>query len=107
MTTSDLPDATLLLRLRTRQLLLLTALDAHRNLGRAAQAMSMSQPAATKLLQQLEDTLAVALFNRLARGMEPTAYGEVLIRYAKRVLTDFGSVREELFDGSGHAPLIG
>ncbi len=92
----DLPDASLLLRLRTRQLLLLTALDTHRNLGRAAQVMAMSQPAATKLLQQLEDTLAVALFTRQARGMEPTAYGEVLIRYAKRVLTDFGSVREEL-----------
>ncbi len=92
----DSPDMALLARLRTRQLLLLNALGEQRNLGRAALAMSMSQPAATKLLQQLESALGVSLFTRLARGMEPTPYGEVLVRYARRVLTDFGAVREEM-----------
>lgn len=90
------PDATMLLRVRPRQLLLLAALDAQRNLGRAAQAMHIGQPAATKLLLQLEDALGERLFERLARGMQPTASGEVLIRYARRVLTDFGAVREEM-----------
>jgi DNA-binding transcriptional LysR family regulator len=84
------------MRVRTRQLMLLARLDADRNLGRAASAMNVSQPAATKLLQQLEDTLGAKLFTRLARGMEPTPYGEVLIRYAKQMLTDFGFVREEM-----------
>ena len=92
----DSPDMALLARLRTRQLLLLNVLGEQRNLGRAALAMSMSQPAATKLLQQLEGALGVSLFTRLARGMEPTPYGEVLVRYARRVLTDFGAVREEM-----------
>ncbi len=92
----DSPDMALLARLRTRQLLLLNALGEQRNLGRAALAMSISQPAATKLLQQLESALGVSLFTRLARGMEPTPYGEVLVRYARRVLTDFGAVREEM-----------
>lgn len=90
------PDVSLLMRVRTRQLMLLARLDADRNLGRAASAMNVSQPAATKLLQQLEDTLGARLFTRLARGMEPTPYGEVLIRYAKQMLTDFGFVREEM-----------
>lgn len=90
------PDMSVLTRLRTRQLLLLKALDEQRNLGRAASFMSMSQPAATKLLQQLEVALGVPLFTRLARGMEPTPYGEVLVRYARRMLTDFGAVREEM-----------
>jgi DNA-binding transcriptional LysR family regulator len=90
------PDTSLLMRVRTRQLMLLARLDADRNLGRAAAAMNVSQPAATKLLQQLEDTLGASLFKRQARGMEPTPYGEVLIRYAKQMLTDFGFVREEL-----------
>ncbi len=92
----DSPDMSVLSRLRTRQLLLLNALDEQRNLGRAALAMSMSQPAATKLLQQLESAMGVSLFTRLARGMEPTPYGEVLVRYARRMLTDFGAVREEM-----------
>ena len=86
----------LLLRLRTRQWVLLALLDQHRNLGRAAAAMNISQPAATKLLQQLEETFAVPLFKRVARGMTPTPYGEALVRHARWVLTDFGVVCEEL-----------
>ncbi len=65
-------DAAMLLRVRPRQLLLLATLDTQRHLGRAAQAMNISQPAATKLLQQAEETLGAKLFTRLARGMEPT-----------------------------------
>src|SRR3546814_21195103 len=92
----------LLLRLRTRQLALLSLLDDERNLGRAAAALHISQPAASKLLQQAEDTFGVALFERHARGMTPTPYGEILIRYARRMLTDFGFVREEMVAlGSG------
>ena len=89
-------DAALLMRLRTRQLLLLEALGREHNLGRAAAALGMSQPAATKLLQQAEETLGVRLFTRQARGMEPTATGEVLIRYARQSLVDFGFAREQM-----------
>ena len=92
----DLPPWRLLLRLRTRQWVLLALLDQHRHLGRAAAAMSISQPAATKLLQQLEETFAVPLFTRVARGMSPTPYGEALVRHARWVLTDFGAVCEEV-----------
>jgi DNA-binding transcriptional LysR family regulator len=91
-----LSDAALFLRLRTRQLVLLEALGRERNLGRAAAALGVSQPAATKLLQQAEETLGVALFTRLARGMEPTPTGEVLIRYARQSLVDFGFAREQM-----------
>lgn len=86
----------LLLRLRTRQLALLSLLDAERNLGRAAAALNISQPAASKLLQQAEDTFGVPLFERHARGMAPTPYGEVMVRYARRMLTDFGFMHEEM-----------
>jgi DNA-binding transcriptional LysR family regulator len=89
-------DLALLLRLRTRQLALATLLDTERNLGRAASALSISQPAASKLLQQMEDTLGVRLFERLSRGMMPTPSGEVLVRYARSVLTDFAATRDEM-----------
>ncbi|NDZ14534.1 LysR family transcriptional regulator [Variovorax sp. WS11] len=78
------------------QWVLLALLDQHRNLGRAAAAMSISQPAATKLLQQLEETFAVPLFTRVARGMTPTPYGEALVRHARWVLTDFDAVCQEV-----------
>jgi DNA-binding transcriptional LysR family regulator len=91
-----LSDAALLLRLRMRQLLLLEALGRERNLGRAASGLGISQPAATKLLQQAEEALGLPLFTRLARGMEPTPSGEVLIRYARQSLVDFGFAREQM-----------
>lgn len=91
-----LPSLRLLLRMRTRQWVLLALLDQHRHLGRAAAAMNTSQPAATKLLQQLEETFGVPLFNRVPRGMTPTPYGEALVRHARWVLNDFSVVCEEL-----------
>lgn len=91
-----LSDAALLVRLRTRQLLLLEALGREHNLGRAAAGLGMSQPAATKLLQQVEETLGQQLFARQARGMQPTPAGEVLVRYARQALVDFGFAREQM-----------
>lgn len=91
-----LPDPALLMRLRTRQLLLVAQLGLAANLGRAAAALGISQPAATKLLQQTEDALGQTLFTRLARGMQPTPAGEVLIRFAQQLLTDFGAARAEM-----------
>jgi DNA-binding transcriptional LysR family regulator len=84
------------LRIKSRQVMLLAALDEHRNLRRAAAAIHTTQPAATALLQQLEQGLGVALFQRHARGMEPTAYGEVMIRYARSVLHDFEHAGDEM-----------
>ena len=91
-----LTDSALLMRLRTRQLLLLEALGRERQLGRAAAALGISQPAATKLLQQAEDALGAPLFKRLARGMEPTPTGEVLVRFARQSLVDFGFARQQV-----------
>ncbi len=93
---TPLADEPAWLRLRTRQLLLVAHLGREAHLGRAAAAMGISQPAATRLLQEMEDTLGSALFVRGARGMRPTAGGEVLLRYARQVLNDFGAARREL-----------
>ena len=84
------------LRIKSRQIMLLDALDEHRNLRRAAAAINTTQPAATALLQQLEEGLGVLLFERHARGMEPTVYGEVMIRYARGVLHDFTYAGDEM-----------
>jgi DNA-binding transcriptional LysR family regulator len=91
-----LADAPALMRLRTRQLLLAASLGREKHLGRAAAELGISQPAATRLLQELEDTLGARLFERNARGMSPSAAGEALVRYARQVLNDFGATRREL-----------
>ncbi|KQT11471.1 LysR family transcriptional regulator [Ramlibacter sp. Leaf400] len=95
------------LRIKSRQIMLLDALDEHRNLRRAAAAIHTTQPAATALLQQLEEGLGVPLFERHARGMEPTLYGEVMIRYARSVLHDFEHAGDELTAlAAGQAGLV-
>lgn len=84
------------LKISSRQVLLLNALDQCRNMRRAALAMHTTQPTASLLLQQLEERLNVKLFERLPRGMEPTIYGEVLIRYARGVSHDFEHAAAEI-----------
>jgi DNA-binding transcriptional LysR family regulator len=83
-------------RLKTRQLLLVVALAEEGNIHRAAAALSMTQPAASKLLRELEDMLGAVLFERMPRGMRPTLYGETLIRHARAVLGSLDQAQEEL-----------
>lgn len=83
-------------RLKTRQLLLLVALAEEGNIHRAAQVLNMTQPAASKLLKDLEDVLEVPLFERLPRGMRPTWYGETMIRHARVALGSLNQAHDEL-----------
>jgi DNA-binding transcriptional LysR family regulator len=82
----NLPTADLLpttqgeARLKSRQLALVVALDDTRSLRQAAERIHISQPAATRLLQELESQLGVELFQRSRRGMQPTMAGEVMVR---------------------------
>jgi len=84
------------LKISSRQIMLLNALDEHRTMRRAALAMHTTQPTASILLQQLEARLNVKLFERRPRGMEPTIFGEVLIRYARGVSHDFEHAEAEI-----------
>ena len=83
-------------RLKTRQLSLLLELAEHGSVLRAAQAASMTQPAASKLLAEMESLLGVKLFERHARGVEPTWYGQVLVRHARTALTELSRAHDEI-----------
>jgi DNA-binding transcriptional LysR family regulator len=83
-------------RLKIRQLVLLVSLDDERNIHRAAEALGMTQPGASKQLKELEDMLGVALFERLPRGIRPTWYGEIMTRHARMVLSSLGQAHEEI-----------
>lgn len=83
-------------RLKTRQLMLLIAIEEHGNIHRAAESLNMSQPAASKLLKDLEDLIGVPLFERLPRGMRATWYGESMIRHARIALSSLGEAGAEI-----------
>ena len=90
------PNWFLKARLKTRQLLLLIALDDHRNIHRAAEELHMTQPAASKQIKDLEEMLDVRLFERLPRGMEPTMFGETMIRHARMALTSLALAHDDI-----------
>jgi len=83
-------------RLKTRHLLLLVALGDEGNVHRAAEVLSVTQPAASKMLRELEQMLDAPLFDRLPRGVRPTAYGEALIRHARLVVDSLDQARDEV-----------
>lgn len=58
----------------------------------------MSQPAATKLIQDLEVDFNVELFERTNRGVIPTVYGDALIRHGKLILAQVATAAQELDD---------
>ena len=89
-------DRVLRSNLKLRHLQLLVALDQVRPLGRAAEFLSVTQPAVSKTLNEIERLLELPLFTRSARGTEPTAYGAVVVRFARSVLADYDRTRNEL-----------
>jgi DNA-binding transcriptional LysR family regulator len=91
---SSLP--TLLGRLRFRHLALLAALDEHRNLHRAAAAVHLAQPSATKVVHDLEQIFGFTLFDRVPTGMQPTEPGSVVIEFARRTLTELKRFAHDL-----------
>jgi DNA-binding transcriptional LysR family regulator len=84
--------------LKTRHMVLLVELGRHGSIMQAAQAARMTQPAASKLLAELEHVLGVPLFERLPRGVEPTGYGKVLIRRAGASLAEMDAAWREVME---------
>ncbi|KAI1691495.1 bacterial regulatory helix-turn-helix protein, lysR family domain-containing protein [Ditylenchus destructor] len=72
------------------------ALGSSLNLHRASLSLAMSQPAATRMLREIEDMFGCQLFERLPRGMRPTALGAQLVRFAEASLNSLDRCAEDL-----------
>ena len=60
-------------------------------MAKAAEHLRVSQPAISKTISDLEHTLGVRLLDRTRRGVEPTIYGEALL---KRGLIAFDELKQ-------------
>ena len=83
-------------RLKLRHLQLLVALHRHQKLQLAADSVGLSQPAASKLLTDLEAAMGHPLFDRKGRFLEPNPVGAILTRHAHAVLAELESARDEI-----------
>lgn len=62
----------------------------------AAPAVGISQPAASRILSELEEVLDSILFHRHPTGMQLTPEGEIFVRHARVVMLELGNITEEL-----------
>lgn len=69
-----------------RQLRYVDALARHGHFGRAADACAISQPALSMQIKELEEALGTALFERSARQVRLTAFGEAFSVRARDIL---------------------
>ena len=77
-----------------RQLRYFRALAEHRNFGRAAEAMSVSQPALSVQIRELETALGGRVVERRARDIALTPFGRRALHHAGRVLDEMQALSE-------------
>jgi len=89
------PDPNLLRRLRIRHLELLCHLREVSTVHAAAERMHLSQPAATRMIKEIEEIFGGPLFDRMARGIAANHIGAELIRRSDVLLAGLLAAQEE------------
>jgi len=86
-------------RKRLRPPRLLTYVDAvarHGSIRKAADALNVASSALNRQILDLELDLGSALFERLPRGVRPTAAGEVFLSYARQAISELTAVQSQV-----------
>ncbi|ANN74559.1 hypothetical protein BAU08_04450 [Bordetella bronchialis] len=87
--------------LTSRHLQALTALSEQGTQSAAAATLSLSQPAITQALSDLERLVGTPLLLRTSRGMAATAAGEILLRRGKLALAEITACASDIAEHLG------
>ena len=73
-------------------------LEVHRcgSIGKAAEALGMSQPALTKAIKRIEGEVGLAVFHRSPNGVALTPGGTVFVERARRIALEYDDALKEL-----------
>jgi DNA-binding transcriptional LysR family regulator len=82
--------------LKLGELRVFVAVLEHRSFRKAAAALHLTQPAVTKAIASLEQTLGFRLFDRIANGVEPTVHGHSFAPRAAAVFDELRRAAQEL-----------
>lgn len=96
--------------LKLSHLRMIVALEANGQISAAAHVMNISQPAASRMISEMESILSVQLCSRLPRGIELTPFGIALARRARAMLLELREIDREIADlksGKGGAVFLG
>ena len=84
----------------------LIAVAEEKNFTKAAQKLSLTQPAVSHLIRQFEKDLNTTLFIRKKGNILPTQQGEIAITYARRFKALYEKMLHELSDAERHISSI-
>jgi DNA-binding transcriptional LysR family regulator len=82
-------------RIKLRDLHILLAVAEWGSMAEAAKRLAISQPVVSKAIADLERSIGVRLFDRTARGVEPTVFGRALLN---RGIAVFDELRQSVQD---------
>ena len=68
------------------------------NFTRAAEYLSLTQPAVTQHIKQLEKELKIKIFNRVGNNIKHTNEGNILIKYAQRSIALYQAMEQNILD---------
>ncbi len=91
-----------------RHLRYFIAVAEQKSLGQAAQMLHISQPAVSRQIQNLEEELGVALFDRAPSGMLLTTPGEAALEQARSIVLQADQMVESMqsFDTGGRTTVL-
>lgn len=84
------------MKLDLRQLRHVLAIDRHRSFARAAEAIGLTQPALSRSIQALEESIGARIFDRDRARVEPTAVGARLIEQAEPLVARARDVERDI-----------
>lgn len=94
-------------RIKFRHLQCFLEVARHKSVMRAADALSISQPAVSKTVRELEEILDTRLFDRSRRELVPTRMGELFLRYASASVTALAQGVDSISEArSGDPPAL-
>ncbi|MEW9614434.1 LysR family transcriptional regulator [Shinella sp. S4-D37] len=96
--------------LKLSHLRTIVAIEEHGQVSAAADALNISQPAASRMLTEMETILKAQLCERVSRGVALTAFGRAFARRARTILLELREVDRELSalkSGTGGSVFLG
>lgn len=85
------------------KLVSLLAASELKNFTLAAKKLNLTQPAVSQHIKQLETELNIKIFNRVGNDLKITPEGEILLKYARRIVSLYHELASKLKDEKKHA----
>jgi DNA-binding transcriptional LysR family regulator len=95
---SDDTEGLLRSSLKVSHMRMIVAIEDSGQISAAAHMLNITQPAASRMIAEMEDILGVPLCRRLPRGVELTPFGTALARRARTMLLELREVDREISD---------